>query len=129
MNGIASRFVRFCVALLGLVTLGWVLTGHAAKPAHQRVPLVTDWSHRHLIFSQAASPQRARLVANGPRYWQQLERFRQRVLVQPELSKASAPDLFRIARGTRRFPKMHRDWAEDLGATAGPPVAKVDFPV
>ena len=123
MNGIASRFVRFCVALLGLVTLGWVLTGHAAKPAHQRVPLVTDWSHRHLIFSQAASPQRARLVANGPRYWQQLERFRQRVLVQPELSKASAPDLFRIARGTRRFPKMHRDWAEDLGATAGPPVA------
>src|SRR5438067_1692772 len=33
MNGTAARFLRLGVSLSGLVVLGWVLTGQAAKPA------------------------------------------------------------------------------------------------
>src|SRR6267378_1930571 len=84
MNGIAPRFVRFSFALLGLMTLGWVLTGQAAKPAHQSFPLVTDWTHSHLVFSQPATVEQARLIGNEPRFWQQMERRKQRLLVRDE---------------------------------------------
>jgi hypothetical protein len=50
MNGTATRFLRLGVSLSGLVVLGWVLTGQAAKPARHGIPLPTDWSHSHVIF-------------------------------------------------------------------------------
>jgi len=72
MKGKGSRVVRYCAGLLGLMTLGWVLTGQAAKPflpPLQGIP--TDWSHRHLVFSQPATAEQAEQVARDPRYWQQ----------------------------------------------------------
>jgi hypothetical protein len=116
MNRIAPRFVRFCFALLGLVILGWVLTGQAAKPVHQRFPLVTDWSHRHVIFSRPATAEQARLVGNEPRYWQQLERLRQRTLLRTEQPEASLASLPGAPGGLARRRRMHRDWSVNLGS-------------
>ena len=69
MNGTAARFLRLGVSLSGLVLLGWVLTGQAAKPAPEGLP--TDWTHRHVIFSQPSTFEQVRRVTKDPRYWQQ----------------------------------------------------------
>jgi hypothetical protein len=74
MNGSAARFFRLSVSLSGLVVLGWVLTGQAAKPAQRGIPLPIDWSHSHVIFSRPATDEQLRLVGDDPRYWQQLYR-------------------------------------------------------
>jgi hypothetical protein len=55
MNGTAARFLRLGVSLSGLLVLGWVLTGQAAKPVQEGLP--TDWSHSHVIFSPPASDE------------------------------------------------------------------------
>ena len=72
MNGTAARFLRLGMSLSGLVILGWVLTGQAAPPAQEGLP--TDWTHRHLIFSQPATFEQVRQITSEPRYWQQFFR-------------------------------------------------------
>jgi hypothetical protein len=75
-----TRFFRFGGALFCLVTVGWVLAGKAAKPRPE--VLITDWSHRHLIFSQPSTPRLASLLANQIRYRQQeLQRHTARQVV------------------------------------------------
>jgi hypothetical protein len=69
MNSSVARFLRLGLSLSGLVILGWVLTGQAAKPAQEGLPL--DWSHRHIIFSQPSTYEQVNQVTTNPRYWQQ----------------------------------------------------------
>ena len=106
MNGAAARFLRLGASLAGLVLLGWVLTGQAAKPAKQRVPLPTDWSHSHAIFSQPQSPEDYARLADEPRYWQQLYRR--------EAAMHGVP----LAASTFKA-RMRRDWAVNLGSGGG----------
>jgi hypothetical protein len=98
------------MSLAGLVILGWVLTGQAARPAKRRIPVVTDWSHRHMIFSQPRSAEELARVSQDPRYWQQIYR-REQPLMLP--ANAADPAVFR-----KKVRKLYRDWAEDLGASA-----------
>jgi len=72
MNGTAARFVRIGGALLALVTFGWILSLQAARPYEHGLP--TDWSHRHVIFSQPGTAEQVASVAKDPRYWQQFVR-------------------------------------------------------
>jgi hypothetical protein len=113
MNGTAARFLRLSVSLSGLVVLGWVLTGQAAKPADRGIPLPTDWSHSHVIFSRPATEEQMRSVADDPRYWQQLHRQAQSLVLSPEAS--SLPS---IQAGGRAASKGL--WSEDLGPSATP---------
>src|SRR6266849_10954712 len=80
MNGTAARLSRFAAGLLVLLTLGWVLTGQAAKPARHGIPLPTDWSHRHLIYSQPRTAEAAARLQQEPRYQQQLAQRSQRLV-------------------------------------------------
>jgi hypothetical protein len=108
MNGTAARFLRLGVSLSGLVVLGWVLTGQAAKPAQEGLP--TDWSHHHLIFSQPATYDQVRQVTSNPRYWQQFYRntVKRELPVDPEASgEAISMD-----------PGSQGAWSEDLGSSA-----------
>ena len=66
MNGTASRFLGLGVSLSGLVCLGWVLTGQAAKPSEQGLP--TDWSHTRVIFTHPATNDQERVISQDPRY-------------------------------------------------------------
>ena len=111
MNGTAARFFRFGAGLLGLVTLAWVLTGQAAKPAHHGMPLPTDWSHRHLIFTQPRTAEQAARLQQDPRYLQQLARRSQRLVLK---HGAAGSDALPRASG-KHFP-MRRDWSKDLGS-------------
>jgi len=110
MNRSAARFLRVGVSLSGLVVLGWVLTGQAAK---HEISLPTDWSHSHVIFSQPASADEAHVLGGDPRYWQQLHRREQALALPTESNLTSA----RLRTGGN---KIHRDWSQDLGSGASP---------
>ncbi len=114
MNGAAGRFLRLGVSLSGLVVLGWVLTGQAARPADEGLP--TDWSHNHVIFSQPGSDDQARLIGADPRYWQQVHRREQSLVVRAEESDTASARLLAARGGVRGGL-----WSENLGpgATAG----------
>ena len=145
MNGNSARIVRFSAGLAGLVLLGWVLTGQAAKPVTTRISLTTDWSHRHLIFSPSPAAEVATRAAEDPRYWQQLNRRAarrippvevpqpQREVPQGEVQQSAEPlgQINGWGGPPNHFPwgfppppppvgrpagTFHRDWAEDLGS-------------
>ena len=108
--------------LLGLVALGWVLTGQAAKPAPHGFP--TDWSHQQVIYSQPATAERARLLESDPRYQQQwLRRNVARFL--PAGGAAEAVLRFSNAQSNQKT-RIHKDWSENLGAGAS--VGAGNFP-
>jgi len=121
------------MSLAGLVTLGWVLTGQAARPAHHAVSLPTDWSHRHVIFTRPSSPEQLARVSDDPRYWQQVSRREQLLRMPAAMSQAEArPGSFRTPVGPpRRMLKpasksLKRDWAEDLGGAGS--IGAVNYP-
>jgi hypothetical protein len=119
MNGTASRFLRLTGSLAGLVVLGWVLTGQAAKPVRHGIPLPTDWSHRHMIFGQPNSPEQLARISKEPRYWQQLYRREATQTLAVEMAADISDAHFRQHRSQQK--RFHRDWSISLGsgATAG----------
>lgn len=118
----AARFVRLGVGLVGLVALGCVLTGTAAKPARRSIALPNDWSHRHLIFSQPATVEQAMRLQEDPRFEMQLYR-RAQALQLPAASGPGSPQL--------RYPVFPHSgqqglWEKSLGA--GADVGAANFP-
>jgi len=111
MNGNAARFLRLGVSLSGLLALGWVLTGQAAKPAPEGLP--TDWTHHHVVFSKPSTYEQVRQVTSDPRYWHQW--FRQNVtpvLADPETSGEA------LSVHINTKPGSAGAWAEDMGQSA-----------
>ncbi len=100
----------------------------AARSAHGRQQgQPTDWSHRHVIFSQPSTDAQAAAVMHDPRYWQQWNRAHfVKALNAGEVSLTSS-SLF-VSAGA-----SHADWSQNLGsgANAGPGVfpAKYSFQV
>jgi hypothetical protein len=120
MNGNA---MRFSAGLVGVIILAYALVGHTAKPVRRGIPLPTDWSHRHLIFSQPATPEERAQVESDPRYWQQVHRRDQRVLQSRHSGDISTISRFlpQSILGLKKR-RIHRDWAETMGsgASVGP---------
>jgi hypothetical protein len=121
MNVHSAGFLRLAAGVLLLLSLGWVLTGQAAKPGVHHTPLVTDWSHRHLIFSRPATAEALRIATEDPRYWQQQYRGTPRFLLSADKTASAGESGARHWWQWNRR-KLHRDWAEDLGlgASMGP---------
>jgi hypothetical protein len=121
MTGTTASLVRVGTGFLGLVSLGWFLTGYAAPPAQEGVP--TDWSHQHLVFSRPATPEQAERVARDPRYWQQWYRQNIARVLMPDTDNPAPFDLSHV-RASKS--KMQSDWSEDLGSGAS--VGAGNFP-
>lgn len=117
MNGTAARFLRFGVASSGLVVLGWVLTGNAAKPARHGVPLPSDWTHQHLIFSRPGTAEELARVSKDPRYQQQMYRREQALMLPASVADAGTAALMAQFSNKRRK-QLKRDWSEFLGSHA-----------
>jgi len=102
--------------------LGWVLAGQAAQPPRQGIPLPTDWSHSHLIFSRPGSAELLARVSKDPRYQQQIHRREQALTLPASVDAAAFPTA--ILKASKKF---HRDWSEDLGSLAlvGPVLAGI----
>jgi hypothetical protein len=116
MNDATSRLFRLGGSLAGLVVLGWVLTGQAAKPVHHGIPLPTDWSHQHMIFSQPRSPERLAQISKDPRYWQQLYRRNTSQKLAVEIPPGFV-DGGHLHHGPRD--NFQRDWQFTLGTLSG----------
>ena len=114
MKSTAAGFSCIGVSLCGLMFLGWVLVGQAAKSPLQGLP--TDWSHSHVVFTHPASAAEEALIGQNPRYWQQ--RYRR------EIPREFPTEHFQKASGVFRTTQTPTAglWAEDVGASgvAGP---------
>lgn len=125
MKGIGARSLGYGAGLLTLVAVGWVLTGRAASPRQQGLP--TDWSHRHVIFSQPSTDAQAAAVMHDPRYWQQWNREHFARSLNVDRVGLSNRGQFATA-GT-----SHGDWSQNLGnganAGAGVYPAKYSFKI
>jgi hypothetical protein len=119
MKADPPRFLRFACALLGVVAAGWFLVVHAAKPTGQGFP--TDWTHRHVIFSQPANAEQAQRIAQDTRYWQQW--YRQTVArTLDSTHDAESSDRFEF----RRLSSKKGFWSENMGT--GAKVGAGNFP-
>ncbi len=125
MRGIGTRSLGFGAGLLSLVAVAWILTGQAASPRQQGLP--TDWSHRHVIFSQPSTDAQAAAVMRDPRYWQQWNRAHFVKALNAGGVGLTSSSVFASAGAS------HADWSQNLGsgANAGPGVfpAKYSFQV
>jgi len=109
MRGIGARSLGYCAGLLTLVAVGWILTGRAASPRQQGLP--SDWSHRHVIFSEPSTDAQAAAVMYEPRYWQQWNR-------EHLIRTLSVSDVGLSHRGLKNERASHEDWSVSLGSGA-----------
>jgi hypothetical protein len=111
-------------SLAALVTLAVFLlvpvTG--AQSPGLAVPMISDWSHRHVVFSQPVTFEEAWRLQVEPRYWMQVLGRKARrngqvdsdIDAHPESVEGSIPDFeLRREEEPRRFDK---DWGQSLGA-------------
>ena len=88
----------------------------AQQPADGHIGLPIDWSHRHVIFTNGASPSVAAATARDPRSWINWMQ-RSSVLFQRPLGGA-----FPLPASNARH--THVDWAISLGPSGGVPIAE-----
>ena len=94
---------RFRIGLLGAVAV----VALCAPARAQSVPTPVDWSHKHLVITNAASPEERTAAARDPRSISNWLRRSQALRAKPQSTmKASRP-----AR-----PNWQRDWSVSLGA-------------
>jgi hypothetical protein len=113
MRGSAARFLRLGASLSGLVVLGWVMTVNGANPPKGGIPLPTDWTHSHVIFSQPANADEARIVGEDPRYWQQLHHREESLALINDPARSG----FQLQDAANQ---INGDWSQNLGTGASP---------
>ena len=99
--------VRLAQILLGAVIVIALVWVHRTNAGDEPVHLVTDWSHRHVIFSAPHNlGQHVHLLSN-PRYVQQLVRRN---------AKASGnPEVWRWQRAPESPERLQGDWSMNMG--------------
>jgi len=112
---------RFAVAAWAILAVAVGLSGRASD--HVRIPLVTDWTHRHVVFSMPQTFEQSLRVQRDPRYLQQWVRRH----VHPSLP-GGAPANDATAAGHQASPGggisrdalkgSHGDWSVSLGPGA-----------
>jgi hypothetical protein len=116
MNGTAARFLQIAASSAGLLVLGCVLTGHAARPVRQGIPLPTDWSHQHVIFTGQGYANVPSRVSDDPRYLQQFYRRTQSLRLPEEIAEGRMPSPASFAVRARNIKRRRGLWSEDLGS-------------
>jgi hypothetical protein len=99
-----------------------------AQNPHGRLPMISDWSHRHLVFSQSASWVQAWKLQGDPRYFQQVVRRRGRP-AEPESESGRFGFAGLDWRQRQREKPFERDWGQSLGAggTTGAPLVSPNW--
>jgi len=115
---IAPLLIMFALLFAPIILRGQSPEQSAERP---RVPMVTDWSHRHLIFSHAdayassGSPKALRAQADP--------RFRQQVARRNAVARAAVPVSIELPAATQPVPadsgvliegSLSRDWTSSL---------------
>lgn len=122
MMGIIKRSLGLIIVLAaGVLTL---TAGDAAKPAKTGIPVITDWSSRHVVFSHPRTPEQAARIENNIRYQMQLHRHDARAVVAAQVDEYIRTHSRRPRQ--LRTKKLHRDWQWSLGPSAS--VGAANFP-
>ena len=112
------QILRFTLLLCTIAVVSGVISAQA--PNHRRIPMTTDWSTRHVIFSTPRTAEQAQRVQSDPRYKQQwIRRNLHTAAALPSLHGLGGwrPVLGHGGKG-RRVPAFRRDWSEDIGSGA-----------
>jgi len=120
------------VSILGVFLVSPALFGQTDPAAAKPIPVPTDWSHQHVIFSKPATTEQAARVEKDPRYWQQ--RYRNELPVIAPSSERGIASQLPASQHVSKPPKSQKpngDWQEDLGSSgsvgAGNYPAKFSF--
>ncbi len=62
------------VSIFGVFLMSSAMWAQSVPAAEKPIPVPTDWSHHHVIFSKPGTTEQAARVEKDPRYWQQLYR-------------------------------------------------------
>jgi hypothetical protein len=106
------------VSILGVLTLSPALLGQASPGSEAAVPVPSDWSHHHLIFSRPATAEQVKRAQQDPRYGQQLSRRSPATEPEAETGRAPASELRLDSNASRPGKKLKRDWSQDMGSGA-----------
>jgi hypothetical protein len=97
------------VSVFGVLALSPGLLGQMLPASGVGIPVPTDWSHQHIIFSRPRTAEMAAKLEQDPRYWQQRYR-REWPLIWP--ASTAAISLHSAA------PTTPQDWQESMGSGA-----------
>ena len=119
-----SRSLAAVAALLILLQTASVVQGQESEQGHLGIPI--DWSSRHILFTNGASPEVAANSARDPRNW--INWAQRSAWMLPHGSRfLLEPPLPGSPSGLDWNPPKHRiivDWAMPLGSSAGMPLAE-----
>src|ERR1700733_4430751 len=120
---IIKRGQRRCsllFSILGILTLSLGSAGQSSLHSETAIPVLTDWSHHHLIFSKPATGQQAKRVWQDSRYRQQQnrqshERYPEATTggVVGSVSRIDSRPSFVV-----KNPRLSRDWEQNMGSGA-----------
>src|ERR1700733_14118975 len=110
--------IRLAQILLGAAIVIALVVVRGAKAGDEPVHLVTDWSHRHLVYSAPRSLMERFRLSSHPRYVQQWMRR--------NAEKRHDRDEWRWRRAPENPNQLHGDWSMDMGA--GATVGAANFP-
>jgi hypothetical protein len=102
-----ERFLWLGISILGALILSPALLGQASSDSEAAKPVVSDWSHHHLIFSNPVSVEQTQRVERG-------------------LKPAIPGENLSGERLSVEKTGINRDWSQDLGA--GATVGAGNFP-
>ena len=128
MRRMKSRIAALGVSIAAVLAVVLICEPHnnpLRAQEHARVSLGTDWSHRHLVYSNPTTLQQSFKLRRDARYLQQY--FRRNVMMGESVAtpverriEEMKDEAWEQGRNTENG-AFHRDWSEDLGsgATAG----------
>ena len=112
-----QRLLWLGVSLLGTLTLSSAAHGQSSADSQVTDPLVTDWSHQHVIFSTPRNAEQAKRLQRDARYRQQLRRHSSlRWSVGETASVLDSESQFGVSTGDDL--QIGRDWSQDMGSGA-----------
>ncbi len=127
-----SRLARFVlVAGMWIFLFVLVMGSTGAQGPGMRTPVINDWSHRHLVFSQPASLAQVWKLQTEPRYWLQARRRNAARYGRGGAEFTDAEndmgEFMRPQKGSRK--RFDKDWAQSLGVngTTGAPLSSVNW--
>jgi hypothetical protein len=119
MKRIALRGVLSSLAIVGTALAVFLLVhSTGAQETGERIPMISDWSHRHVVFSQPHSFEEAWRLQREPRYWRQIlgrnARRHGQIEHESESDEENSSDFERHRR--EHTPAFKRDWGQSLGS-------------
>jgi hypothetical protein len=103
--------IRVAQILLGVFVIALVAVRGAKAGEEEHAHLVTDWSHRHLVYSEPRSLMKRFELSRDSRYAQQVRR-------KNAERRGFDRDEWRWRRALEHPDKLHGDWSVNMGPGA-----------